>query len=61
MVAKPSPVVEVVVLFSLINFHSVNGPFPSCFEPCYDSEARCTAFVMKMSFFIHVKISFVYT
>ena len=35
-----------------------NGPFPSCFEPHYDSEVRSTVFVMKR-LFIHVKITFV--
>ena len=28
----------------------VNGPFPSCFEPHYESEAKCKVFIMKISF-----------
>ena len=27
-----------------------NRPFPSCFEPHYESEAKCKVFVMKISF-----------
>ena len=27
-----------------------NRPFPSCFEPHYESEAKCQVFVMKISF-----------
>ena len=27
-----------------------NGPFPSCVEPYYESEAKCKVFVMKTSF-----------
>ena len=27
-----------------------NRPFPSCFEPHYESEAKCKVFVMKSSF-----------
>ena len=27
-----------------------NRPFPSCFEPRYESEAKSKVFVMKMSF-----------
>ena len=27
-----------------------NTPFPSCFEPYYESEAKCKVFVMKISF-----------
>ena len=29
---------------------SVNRPFPSCFEPHFESEAKCKIFVMKISF-----------
>ena len=28
-----------------------NRPFPSCFEPHYESEAKCKVFVMKISFY----------
>ena len=28
----------------------INRPFPSCFEPHYESEAKCKVFVMKISF-----------
>ena len=28
----------------------LNRPFPSCFEPHYESEAKCKVFVMKISF-----------
>ena len=27
-----------------------NRPFPSCFEPHYESEAKCKGFLMKISF-----------
>ena len=27
-----------------------NRPFPSCFKPHYESEAKCKVFVMKISF-----------
>ena len=27
-----------------------NRPFPSCFEPHYEIEAKCKAFVLKISF-----------
>ena len=27
-----------------------NRPFPSCFEPHYESEAKCKVFVLKISF-----------
>ena len=27
----------------------LNRPFPSCFEPHYESEAKCKAFIMKIS------------
>ena len=30
--------------------HTLNGPFPSCIEPRYESEAKCKAFIMKISF-----------
>ena len=30
-----------------------NRPFPSCFEPHYESEAKCEIFVMKISFHSH--------
>ena len=33
----------------LIKFR-LNRPFPSCFEPHYESEAKCKVFVMKISF-----------
>ena len=34
-----------------MNFNSLsNRPFPSCFEPHYESEAKCKVFVMKISF-----------
>ena len=29
---------------------SRNRPFPSCFEPHYESEAKCKVFIMKISF-----------
>ena len=28
----------------------VNKPFPSCFEPHYESEAKCKVFVLEISF-----------
>ena len=28
----------------------VNRPFPSCFEPHHESEAKCKVFVMQISF-----------
>ena len=28
-----------------------NGPFPSCFEPRYESEANSKVFIMKISFY----------
>ena len=31
----------------------VNGPFPSCFEPHYESEVKCKVFIMKISFHSH--------
>ena len=34
-------------------FSLVNRPFPSCFEPHYESEAKCKAFIMKISFHSH--------
>ena len=34
---------------SVVNGQS-NRPFPSSLEPHYESEAKCKAFVMKMSF-----------
>ena len=33
-----------------------NRPFPSCFEPHYESEASCIVFIMKISF-IHMQTS----
>ena len=32
------------------NENKVNRPFPSCFEPHYESDAKCKVFVMKISF-----------
>ena len=32
-----------------IHIENKNGPFPSCCEPHYESEARCTAFHMKIT------------
>ena len=31
-------------------FYIPNGPFPSCLEPLFQSEAKCETFHMKMSF-----------
>ena len=33
----------------------MNRPFPSCFEPHYESEAKCKIFAMKISFHSDVK------
>ena len=32
------------------NSLGLNIPFPSCFEPHYESETKCKGFVMKISF-----------
>ena len=37
-------------LFVRSLFEIINRPFPSCFEPPYESEAKCEVFVMKISF-----------
>ena len=37
-----------VGVVSIYLFH--NRPFPSCFEPRYESEAKCKVFIMKLSF-----------
>ena len=34
-------------------------PFPSCFEPHYESEAKCKVFVMKISFHMQTKLIFI--
>ena len=31
----------------------VNGPFPSCIEPHYESKAKCKVFIVKISFDSH--------
>ena len=38
------------VLFFSVLIDQRNGPFPSCFEPHYESEAKSKVFVMKISF-----------
>ena len=32
---------------------TVNRPFPSCFKPHYESEAKCKVFIMKISFHLY--------
>ena len=34
----------------LKNIHLFNKPFPSCFEPHYESDVKCKVFIMKISF-----------
>ena len=45
---------HLVYLKVLVNFpqalHQESRPFPSCFEPHYESEAKYKVFVMKISF-----------
>ena len=39
--------------------NSFNRPFPSCFEPHYDSEASCKVFIMQTTLiFIRMKTNF---
>ena len=38
-----------------------NRPFPSCFEPHYESEAKCKVFVMKISFHSYANKTNFYT
>ena len=40
------------VVLSCLNNQN-RRPFPSCFEPHYESEAKCKAFIMKISFHSH--------
>ena len=40
---------QIFMLFSCEKYRK-NRPFPSCFEPHYESEAKCKVFVMKISF-----------
>ena len=40
-------------LFSTFGVLAANRPFPSCFEPHYESEAKCKVFIMKISFHSH--------
>ena len=35
---------------SLMGLSRLNRPFPSCFKPHYESEAKCKVFVMKIRF-----------
>ena len=39
-----------ILINCLIYSPVFNRPFPSCFEPHYESEAKCKVFVMKISF-----------
>ena len=39
-----------LIEFEQRKFGAKIRPFPSCCEPRYESEARCTAFPMKISF-----------
>ena len=37
-----------------MNVQFINRPFPSCSEPHYESETKCKAFYMKISFCLHM-------
>ena len=39
-----------ITKFKFESENEMNRPFPSCFEPHYESEAKCKVFVMKISF-----------
>ena len=40
---------------SRIFYFSLNGPFPSCPKPLFQSEAKCEAIDMKIVFYPHAR------
>ena len=42
--------IEIVKKKKLRFWCYINRPLPSCFEPIYESEAKCKVFVIKISF-----------